>query len=87
MEGPLFVLSHETAIPLHIGTQDGSEFAFNFLGHGILLQDFVNGRIERTFYKILALEWFRALQGGKKPLGGFISAPFGSTISSSTPKG
>jgi hypothetical protein len=47
----------------------------------------MNGRIETTFYDILALEWLRALQGGKKPLGGFTSAPFGFPISFPTPKG
>jgi hypothetical protein len=31
-EGPFFVLSHEEAITFHIGTEDGSEFAFYFLG-------------------------------------------------------
>jgi hypothetical protein len=48
---------------------------------------FINGRIETTFYEILVLEWLRALQGGKKPLGGFLSAPFGFPISFPTPKG
>jgi hypothetical protein len=38
-------------------------------------------------YEILALEWFKALQGGKKPLGGFTSAHFGFPISFPTPKG
>jgi hypothetical protein len=36
--GPFFILSHETAVPLHIGTEDGRKFAFKFLGgHGVLL--------------------------------------------------
>jgi hypothetical protein len=48
---------------------------------------FKNGRIKTTFYRILALEWLRVLQGGKEPLGGFISAPFGFPISFLTPKG
>jgi hypothetical protein len=42
--------------------------------------------METTFYEILGLEWFRALLGGKKPLGGFTSAPFGFSISFPTPK-
>jgi hypothetical protein len=43
--------------------------------------------METTFYEILVLEWFRALQGGKKPPGGFTLAPFGFSISFPTPKG
>jgi hypothetical protein len=36
MDGPLFILSHEAAVSLHIRTEDGRELAFNFLyGHGI----------------------------------------------------
>jgi hypothetical protein len=48
---------------------------------------FYNGRIEIIFYKTLGLEWFMGPLGGKKPLGGFISAPFGFPISFPTPKG
>jgi hypothetical protein len=47
----------------------------------------MNGRIEKTFYEILGLEWFRDLQRGKNPLGGFILAPFGFLFSFLTPKG
>jgi hypothetical protein len=43
--------------------------------------------METTFYEILGLEWLRVLQGGKKPPGGFTSAPFGFPISFPTPKG
>jgi len=33
----LFILAHETTVTLYIRTQDGSQFAFNFLGgHGLL---------------------------------------------------
>jgi hypothetical protein len=36
MDGPRLILCHEAAITLHICTEDGGEFAFNFLcGHGI----------------------------------------------------
>jgi hypothetical protein len=35
-DSPFLILSHETAVTLDIGTEDGSEFAFYFLGgHGI----------------------------------------------------
>jgi hypothetical protein len=56
-------------------------------GHGVLFLGFVNGRIKTTFYETLALGLFMGLQRGKKPLGGFISAPFGSPFSFLTPKG
>jgi hypothetical protein len=37
MEGPFLILFHETAVTLHIRTEDGSELAFYFLGdQGIL---------------------------------------------------
>jgi hypothetical protein len=34
-------------------------------GHGIPLQNFINGRIETIFYETSVLEWFRGPQGGK----------------------
>jgi hypothetical protein len=38
MDCPLFVLSHEAAIALDIGTEDSSKFTFDFLGgHEILI--------------------------------------------------
>jgi hypothetical protein len=41
------IFPHEAAITLHIGTQDGSELAFNFLcGHGVSPKNSINKRKE-----------------------------------------
>jgi hypothetical protein len=42
---PLFILPHKTAVSLHICTENGRKFAFNFLrGHGVSPKNSIKGR-------------------------------------------
>jgi hypothetical protein len=43
--GPFLIFPHETAVAFDIGTEDGSEFTFNFLvGHGVSPKNSIKGR-------------------------------------------
>jgi hypothetical protein len=42
---PFLIFAHEAAVTLNIGTEDGSEFAFNFLcGHGVSPKNSIKGK-------------------------------------------
>jgi hypothetical protein len=54
-DSPLLIFHHEAAIPLNIRTEDGSKFAFYFLGsHGVSPKNSIKGgkkiRLLRRFF-------------------------------------
>ena len=60
-DGPRLILTHEATITLDIGTEDGSEFAFNFVrGHGIPpgrpQEKEHKGRVNKIYFEPLDLE-------------------------------
>jgi hypothetical protein len=49
-DGPFLILTHETAIALDIRTENGSEFALDFLpGHGVSPKNSIEGRREQGY--------------------------------------
>jgi hypothetical protein len=57
-DGSFLILADESAIPLHVGTQDGCKFAFEFFcWRGVISLKVYNGK--EGDKGILALGWFK----------------------------